>query len=52
MKINDIKLNYDDQYFPTQFQLGVEMKIFLTPEEVMVDDLVKACGTEKIICSV
>ena len=28
MKINDIKLNYEDQYFPRQFQLSVEMNLF------------------------
>ena len=42
-------LNYEDQYFPTQFQLGVEINISLTHEEAMADDLAKACGTEKII---
>ena len=27
-KISDIKFNYKDQYFPTQFQLVFEMNIF------------------------
>ena len=49
ININDIKCNYEDQYFPTHFQLVLRWAFSLTPEEAMVDDLAKDCGTEKII---
>ena len=49
MKINDIKLTYEDQYFPTQFQLNVEKNIFPHTWGSHGRWPGKACDSEKII---
>ena len=42
-------VNYEDQYFQHNSNLVLRWTFSLTPEEAMVDDMAKACGTERII---